>query len=105
MSAWKGFGQQDSPEVYSPEGVISLPSGPIGLRMSIVAQSDAIAIHTLFMPRKRPGQMLRRALVFSTPRTTRTMQMNVALTDAQSRRTRGGTSRVRHGGRAGTARA
>ncbi len=58
MSAWKGFGQHDNPEVYSPEGVISLPSGLMGLRMSIVAHSDAIAIHTLFIPRKRPGQML-----------------------------------------------
>lgn len=61
MSAWNGFGQHESPDVYSPEGVISFPSGPMGLRMSIVAHSDAIAIHTLFIPRKRPGQMLQRA--------------------------------------------
>ena len=58
MSAGKGFGKLESPDVYSPLGVISRPSGPTALRMSIVAASDAIAIHTLRIPRKRPGQIL-----------------------------------------------
>ena len=59
MSAGKGFGKLDRPEVYSPVGVISRLSGPTALRMSIVAAIDTIAIHTLFIARKRPGQILR----------------------------------------------
>ena len=58
MSAGNGLGKLESPEVYSPLGVISFPSGPRALRMSIVAESEAIAIQTLRMPRKRPGQIL-----------------------------------------------
>ena len=58
MSAGKGFGKLESPEVYSPLGVISIPSGPLALRMSIVAESEAIAIQTLPIARNRPGQML-----------------------------------------------
>ena len=59
MSAGKGLGKLDSPEVYSPLGVISWPSRPRALRMSIVAESDAMAIQTLRIPRKRPGQALK----------------------------------------------
>ena len=58
MSAGKGFGKLESPEVYSPLGVISIPSGPFALRMSMVAESEAIAIQTLPIARNRPGQML-----------------------------------------------
>lgn len=58
ISAWKGFGKHDSPDVYSPDGVISFPSGPTTLRMSIVAHREAIAIQTLPMARNRPGQIL-----------------------------------------------
>ena len=53
------MGKLDSPEVYSPLGVISWPSRPRALRMSIVAESDAMAIQTLRIPRKRPGQALK----------------------------------------------
>ena len=65
MSAGKGFGKLDSPDVYSPFGVISSPSGPFALRISIVAESEAIAIQTLFIPRKRPGQILKAIVSYS----------------------------------------
>ena len=58
ISAGKGFGKHDNPDVYSPDGVISLPSGPTALRISIVAHREAIAIQTLPMARNRPGQIL-----------------------------------------------
>ena len=100
MSEGNGFGKLDKPEVYSPFGVISLPSGPTAFRMSIVADSDAIAIQTLRMPRKRPGHTLRRVSKLY----PLTAAARAKRTDDQNRKMRAGTAQARHEAREGSVR-